>query len=75
MGLSIWHLLVVLLAVVIIFGFGKLPRVMGDLGKGIKNFKDGIREEPPATTTTEAKTVESQTVETKTADKDPASKV
>ncbi len=74
MGLSIWHLLIVLLAVVIIFGFGKLPRVMGDLGKGIKNFKDGIREEPPATTT-EAKPVESQTVETKATDKDPASKI
>ena len=74
MGLSIWHLLIVLLAVVIIFGFGKLPRVMGDLGKGIKNFKDGIREEPPATPT-DAKPVESQTVDTKTTDKDPASKV
>ncbi|MFN4282769.1 MAG: twin-arginine translocase TatA/TatE family subunit [Alphaproteobacteria bacterium] len=69
MGLSIWHLLVVLLAVVIIFGFGKLPRVMGDLGKGIKNFKEGIRDEPaPPATTTEAKPVEAKT------DKDQAPK-
>jgi sec-independent protein translocase protein TatA len=71
MGLSIWHLLIVLLAVVIIFGFGKLPRVMGDLGKGIKNFKEGIKDEPvPPSTVTEAKPVES-----KVTDKDPASKV
>ena len=51
MGLSIWHVLIVLLAVLILFGAGKLPRVMGDLAKGIKNFKEGMREEetpPPA---------------------------
>jgi sec-independent protein translocase protein TatA len=42
MGISIWHLLVVLAVVVIIFGVGKLPRVMGDLGKGIRNFKSGM---------------------------------
>jgi sec-independent protein translocase protein TatA len=69
MGLSIWHLLIVLLAVVIIFGFGKLPRVMGDLGKGIKNFKEGIKDEPTSTVT------EAKPVESKVADKDPASKV
>ena len=74
MNFGIWEILLILLVGVIIFGAGKLPTVMGDLGKGIKNFKDGIREEPPATPT-DAKPVESQTVDTKTADKDPASKV
>ena len=42
MGLSLWHLLVILLVVLVVFGAGKLPQVMGDLGKGIKNFKSGM---------------------------------
>ncbi|MDD3287969.1 MAG: twin-arginine translocase TatA/TatE family subunit [Alphaproteobacteria bacterium] len=42
MGLSIWHVLVVLIVVLVIFGAGKLPHVMGDLGKGIRNFKAGL---------------------------------
>ena len=53
MGLSLWHLLVVLAVVVIVFGVGRLPRVMGDLGKGIRNFKAGLdgkdEPEPPRT--------------------------
>ena len=42
MGLSIWHILVVVLVVLVVFGAGKLPNVMGDLGKGIRNFKKGM---------------------------------
>jgi sec-independent protein translocase protein TatA len=42
---SIWHWLLVLAVVLIFFGAGKLPRVMGDLAKGIKNFKSGMRDE------------------------------
>lgn len=42
MGFSIWHLLVVLLVVLVVFGAGRLPGVMGDLGKGIRNFKAGM---------------------------------
>ena len=36
------HWLVVLAIVLVLFGAGKLPRVMGDFAKGIKNFKAGI---------------------------------
>lgn len=43
MGLSIGHIVVVLLLVLVLFGAGKLPRVMGDLGKGLRNFKDGLK--------------------------------
>jgi sec-independent protein translocase protein TatA len=56
MSLSIWHVLLVLVVVLIIFGAGKLPRVMGDVAKGIKNFKAGISDagekpvEPPPVT-------------------------
>ena len=36
---SLLHWLVVLVIVVLLFGAGKLPRVMGDLAKGIRTFK------------------------------------
>lgn len=42
MGFSLWHLLVVLAVVLVVFGAGRLPNVMGDLGKGIRNFKAGM---------------------------------
>jgi sec-independent protein translocase protein TatA len=42
MGLSVWHILIVLVVVLVIFGAGRLPNVMGDLGKGIRSFKEGL---------------------------------
>ena len=42
MGLSIWHILIVLAVVIVVFGAGRLPQVMGDLGKGIRSFKAGM---------------------------------
>jgi sec-independent protein translocase protein TatA len=41
---SAWHWIIVLLIVVIVFGAGKLPNVMGDVAKGIKNFKAGLKD-------------------------------
>lgn len=45
---SIWHWIIVLLIVLLLFGAGKLPKVMGDLAKGIKNFKAGLKDEDEA---------------------------
>lgn len=45
MGLSVWHVVVVLVVVLILFGAGKLPQVMGDVAKGIKNFKSGLNDD------------------------------
>ena len=45
MGLSIWHLAVVILVVVLVFGTKRLPNVMEDLAKGIKSFKKGLKDE------------------------------
>jgi len=42
MGLSIWHLMIVLAVVLVVFGAGRLPQVMGDLGKGLRSFKGGM---------------------------------
>lgn len=44
MGLSFGHIALLVLVVLIVFGVGKLPQVMGDLGRGIRAFKDGIKE-------------------------------
>jgi sec-independent protein translocase protein TatA len=38
------ELIIVLVIVVIFFGVGKLPNVMGQLGKGVKSFKEGMKE-------------------------------
>jgi sec-independent protein translocase protein TatA len=43
-GLSIWHWLIVLIIVVVIFGTRKLRNAGGDLGAAVKNFKTAMRE-------------------------------
>lgn len=45
MSIGIWQLLLILLIVLIFFGAGKLPKVMGDLGKGVRSLKDGMQGE------------------------------
>ena len=48
MGLSIWHLLVVLIIALVIFGTKKIRNLGGDLGGAIKNFKTAMRDEETA---------------------------
>ena len=43
--ISFGHLVVVLLIVLVLFGAGRLPSVMRDLGKGLKAFRDGASKE------------------------------
>ena len=45
MGIGIVQLLVILLLVLLLFGAGKLPKVMSDLGKGLKSFKSALNED------------------------------
>jgi len=47
---SLMHWIVVLAIILILFGAGKLPHVMGDFAKGIKAFKAGMREDDDAAT-------------------------
>jgi sec-independent protein translocase protein TatA len=42
-GLSIWHWLIVLLVVVLIFGTKKLRNIGQDLGGAVKGFKEGMK--------------------------------
>jgi sec-independent protein translocase protein TatA len=44
MGMSFSHMALLLAIVLIVFGAGKLPRVMGDIAKGLKAFKDGMKD-------------------------------
>ena len=40
---SIWHWVIVLVVVVLIFGTKKLANIGGDLGKAVKGFKEGVK--------------------------------
>ena len=48
-GLSIWHWLIVLAVVLLLFGTGKVSNLMGEFGKGIKSFKQNIAEDETKT--------------------------
>jgi len=44
-SLSIWHWLIVLVVIVLVFGTKKLGNVGSDIGKAVKGFKDGVKGE------------------------------
>ncbi len=44
MEISLTKLLLIALVILIVFGGGKLPGAMKDLGKGIRNFRQGLKE-------------------------------
>ena len=45
MSLGPWQILLILVLVFLLFGAGKLPRLMGDVAEGIKAFKRGMKDE------------------------------
>lgn len=45
MGISLTQLLIIFFVILILFGAGKLPKVMGDLGKGLKSFREELKGE------------------------------
>ena len=69
---SIWHWLIVLLIVVMVFGTKKLKNIGGDLGGAVKGFKDGLKEggtttdpkaDAPAGQVTNAQAAEKTTID------------
>lgn len=48
MSPSIWQILIVVALVFLIFGAGRLPRIMEDLANGIKSFKKGMTDDDKA---------------------------
>ncbi len=43
-GLGHWEIILILVIVLIVFGAGKLPKVASDIAKGIKSFKQGLKD-------------------------------
>ena len=66
-GLSIWHWLIVLVVVVLIFGTKKLRNIGQDLGGAVKGFKDGMKsdekDKPAPGITSSSTTASGTTVE------------
>ncbi|HEU5293822.1 MAG TPA: Sec-independent protein translocase subunit TatA [Burkholderiaceae bacterium] len=68
---SIWHWLIVLVVVVLIFGTKKLKNLGSDLGAAVKGFKDGVRDgtaasaepAPPQQQVTNARPADANTVD------------
>ena len=44
MGISFWQIAIVVVLVVLLFGRGKISSLMGDVAKGIKSFKKGMKD-------------------------------
>jgi sec-independent protein translocase protein TatA len=62
-SISIWHWLIVLVIVMVVFGTKKLRNMGADLGGAVRGFKDGMREggdKPAEATNTAGKTIEGE---------------
>lgn len=44
MNLGFWEIVIIALVVLLLFGGKKIPELMRGLGKGVKNFKEGLKE-------------------------------
>lgn len=74
---SIWHWLIVLAVVLVLFGGkGKISAIMGDFGKGLKSFKKGMKEEGAADTDGDKKAIDDGVSDTaqRSADEDKVAK-
>ena len=52
------ELLIVLVIIILLFGVGRIGKIAGELGKGIKSFRDGLQGEKKDEPTEENKTIE-----------------
>ena len=68
MSIGIWQIAIVVILVVLLFGRGKISSLMGDVAKGIKSFKKGMKdpiEDQTGSTTPEDKSSEDSNIEKK----------
>lgn len=73
-SMSIWHWLIVLVVVMLVFGTKKLGNIGSDLGKAVKGFKDGVRgdeDQPgqPAAPTAQVTADQSKTIDVEAREK------
>lgn len=57
---SIWHWLIVLVVVILVFGTKKLSNLGSDLGKAVKGFKEGVKTDEDTTATAKLRADESR---------------
>ena len=65
MSLGPWQLIIIAIVILVLFGRGRISEMMGDFGKGIKSFKQGMNEDdekPAAQIQHEAKPADDGTV-------------
>jgi sec-independent protein translocase protein TatA len=74
-SLSIWHWIVVIAVVLLLFGRGKISDLMGDVAQGIKAFKKGMQDDDkPAEKTDPVKSIDHNAATPTTARSDVGSK-
>ncbi len=69
---SIWHWLIVLVIVMLVFGTKKLSNMGSDIGKAVKGFKDGVRgeeEKPAAQSSTPSQVTNKATIDVEAKEK------
>ncbi|GAB3455255.1 twin-arginine translocase TatA/TatE family subunit [Insolitispirillum peregrinum] len=66
---SIWHWIIVLVIILLLFGKNKIPGLMGDMAKGITAFKKGLKDEE-ASPSQPAKPIDQNTASSPVSDKD-----
>ena len=74
---SIWHWLIVLLVIILIFGTAKLKNIGKDMGGALKGFKEGMKEgtDDVASKVDDQRQVPGQTIDVQAKEKGPASNV
>ncbi|MEO8186512.1 MAG: Sec-independent protein translocase subunit TatA [Burkholderiaceae bacterium] len=74
---SIWHWLIVLLVIILIFGTAKLKNIGKDMGGAIKGFKEGMKDGTDDVTgaVDDRRQVPGQTIDVQAKEKGPASNV
>ena len=73
-SLSIWHWVIVLVIVMLVFGTKKLGNIGGDIGKAVKGFKDGVKGEDDAPAANTPPAAPSQVADKSTIDVDTKEK-
>jgi sec-independent protein translocase protein TatA len=71
-SMSIWHWVIVLVVVVLVFGTKKLGNMGGDIGKAVKGFKDGVKgneEDKPAAPAAPSQVDDKTTIDVDTKEK------
>jgi sec-independent protein translocase protein TatA len=68
---SVWHWLIVLVIVMLVFGTKKLGNMGSDLGKAVKGFKDGVKgeEEKPAQSSAPSQVADKTTIDVEAKEK------